>query len=120
MDTNTGEIYTWQYLTATMLDWALQQDFLTGGGATDIFSTTIYHELHHVMPFRLIDESGDRSYLWGQCMAYSDSQSLRNVLNHVFLGCLEQLEQRRVRLSYNTTQAIAGQILRDLSLPLVS
>lgn len=121
MDTNTGELHTWQQLTASVLDFVLQKGgFLTKGGLTDIFSSTIYHELHHVVPFRLSDVSGDDSYGWEQCMAYTDSQSLRNVQNHVFLGGLAQLEQRKVRLSYDTTQAIAGQIERDPSLPLVS
>ena len=121
METNTGELHTWQQLTASVVDLVLLKGgFLTQGGATDIFSSTIYHELHHVVPFKLIDESGDKSYGWGQCMAYTDSQSLRNVQNHVFLGGLAQLEQRKVRLSYDTPQAIAGQIERDPSLPLVS
>lgn len=119
MKTNTGELNTWQKLTASVLDWVLQiGGFPTQGGATDIFSSTIYHKLHHVMPFKLIDESGYQSYGWEQCMAYTDSQSLRNVQNHVFLGGLAQLEQRKVRLWYDTTQAIAGQIERDPSLRL--
>ena len=120
MQTNTGEIYTWQQLTASMLDVVMKKGDFLKQGVGDIFSSTIYHELNHALPFMLIDEGGEECYLWDQCMAYTDSQSLRNVQNHLFLGALAQLEQRKIRLSYDTTQARAGQFERDPSLPLVS
>ena len=120
MKTNTGEVTTWQKITASVLDFYLSKGRFLTHGVNDIFSSTIYHELHHVGPFKLVDEMGPQSYGWGQCMAFTDSQSLRNVQNHMFLGGLAQLEQRKVRLSYDTTQATAGQIERDASLPLVS
>lgn len=114
------EPVTWQQINATALDRFLQKGKFLTVGATEIFSSLIYHELHHVLPFWLVDGSGAQSYSWEMCMAYTDSESLHNVQNHVFLGCLAQLEQRKVRLSYDTTQAIAGQIEKDASLPLVS
>lgn len=113
-------VTTWQQLTGSLLDVALQKDDFLKMVVFDVFSNSIYHELHHVVPFKLIDESRGDSYLWEECMAYTDSQSLRNVQNHVFLGALAQLEQKKIRLSYEHEQAIAGQVVRDPSLPLVS
>ena len=125
MKENTRDLISWQYLTASMLDIILERGvFLTKGGTTDIFSSVIYHELLHVLPFVLLDvnlyERGLESFEWGACMDYTDSQSITNVQNHVLLAALAQLEQRKIRLSYDTAQAKAGQYERDLSLPLVS